>query len=316
MRRNIIFELKSPYRDNMRITSFEFGSYNDPGCENSLAILGSTRGNEFQQLYSTSRIVEALRILESEGQIEKGKKIVVIPTANNYSFNLHKRFWSLDNTDINRMFPGYDLGETTQRIAYGVFEYVKGYNFGIQLTSFYQNASFLPHVRMMHTGYENPEAAEGFGLPYVYIRNSRPYDTTTLNYNWQIWETTAFSLYIGETEKVSEKCGDIAVDAVVNFLKANGICKGSVENPKKTELLKSSDLAKIKIQNAGFIKKLNKPGDIVRKGQIMGYVYDPYDHSTLETLISPVDGTVFYAIADDMTYQKATVYRIIRETSF
>ncbi|MCC8098083.1 MAG: succinylglutamate desuccinylase/aspartoacylase family protein [Eubacterium sp.] len=108
MRRNIIFELKSPYRDNMRITAFEFGSYNDPGCENSLAILGSTRGNEFQQLYSTSRIVEALRILESEGQIEKGKKIVVIPTANNYSFNLHKRFWSLDNTDINRMFPGYD----------------------------------------------------------------------------------------------------------------------------------------------------------------------------------------------------------------
>ena len=34
--------------------------------------------------------------------------------------NIGKRFWSADNTDINRMFPGYNLGETTQRIAAGV----------------------------------------------------------------------------------------------------------------------------------------------------------------------------------------------------
>ena len=31
-----------------------------------------------------------------------------------------------------------------------------------------------------------------FGLPYAFIRTPRPYDTTTLNYNWQIWETKAF----------------------------------------------------------------------------------------------------------------------------
>lgn len=39
--------------------------------------------------------------------------------------NIKKRFWPTDNTDINRMFPGYDLGETTQRIAAGVFEVIK-----------------------------------------------------------------------------------------------------------------------------------------------------------------------------------------------
>ena len=39
-----------------------------------------------------------------------------IPSANPYSINTKKRFWCTDNTDISRMFLGYDLGETTQRM--------------------------------------------------------------------------------------------------------------------------------------------------------------------------------------------------------
>jgi hypothetical protein len=33
------------------------------------------------------------------------------------------------------MFPGYDAGETTQRIAAGVFEKIKDYEYGIQFAS-------------------------------------------------------------------------------------------------------------------------------------------------------------------------------------
>ena len=33
------------------------------------------------------------------------------------------------------------------------------------------------------------DIARQFGLPYVVLRKVRPYDTTTLNYNWKIWET-------------------------------------------------------------------------------------------------------------------------------
>lgn len=54
------------------------------------------------------------------------------------------------------MFPGYNMGETTQRIAAGLFESIKGYNYGIQFASFYMQGDFIPHVRMMDTGYQNP----------------------------------------------------------------------------------------------------------------------------------------------------------------
>ena len=51
------------------------------------------------------------------------------------------------------------------------------------------NGNFIPHVRMMDCDYSSVDIARQFGLPYVVLRKVRPYDTTTLNYNWQIWET-------------------------------------------------------------------------------------------------------------------------------
>ena len=114
MKKKIIYELKSLYRDNMRVTGFEFGT-----GKKSVCIVGSIRGNEIQQLYACSLLVKRLKKMEKEGRIKKGHTILVIPSMNTYSMNIKKRFWPTDNTDINRMFPGYDLGETTQRIAGG-----------------------------------------------------------------------------------------------------------------------------------------------------------------------------------------------------
>lgn len=61
----------------------------------------------------------------------------MVLSVNHFSMNIGKRFWPSDNTDINRMFPGYKEGETTQRIADGVFENIKDYSYGIQFASFY-----------------------------------------------------------------------------------------------------------------------------------------------------------------------------------
>ena len=84
------------------------------------------------------------------------------------------------------MFPGYNKGETTQRIASGVFAEISGYEYGIQFASNYIPGEFVPHVRIMTTGYEDVESAKSFTLPYIVLRNPHPYDTTTLHYNWQI----------------------------------------------------------------------------------------------------------------------------------
>ena len=228
MRREILFELSSPYRDDFRIRGYHFGK-----GEKAVCIVGATRGNEIQQVYIAGQLVKRLKALEQEGRITQGKEILIVPSLNPFSMNIGKRFWTQDNTDINRMFPGYNLGETTQRIAAGAFEQIKDYNIGIQFASFYISGDFIPHVRMMKTGLENVEMAKDFSMPYVAVREPRPFDTTTLNYNWQIWETNAFSVYAVDTEKVDMEAASSSLDSFFSGCFCDILIRGRIRPERK-----------------------------------------------------------------------------------
>ena len=63
---------------------------------------------------------------------------------------------------------------------------------------------FIPHVKMMDTGFQSASLANLFGLQYVVIRKPKPMDTVTLNYNWQMNGTNAFSIYTNSTDMIDE----------------------------------------------------------------------------------------------------------------
>ena len=308
MNKKIVYEVKAAYRDTFRVTGYEFGE-----GEKSVCIVGSSRGNEVQQLYCCSRLIKKMKQLEEEGRIEKGHKILILPSINPYSMNIQKRFWSTDNTDINRMFPGYNLGETTQRIADGVFQEISEYRFGIQFTSFYMPGDFVPHVRLMDEGFSDPEIARQFGLPYVIIRRVRPYDTATLNYNWQVWDTQAFSLYSSTTSRIDKNSAGQAVLAVMNFLSAQGIIKYVIPGKLQSKVVQDDDMFLIKTEKSGIFEAMVKAGEEVQVGQPLANILDPYEGDVLETLYAPADRVVFFVHNEPLTYASTSVIKLIEK---
>lgn len=308
MNKKIVYEIKGMYRDDFRVTGYEFGE-----GEKSVCIVGNSRGNEVQQLYCCSQLVKKLKQLEEEGRIKSGHKILIIPSMNPYSVNIQKRFWSTDNTDINRMFPGYDLGETTQRIADGVFKEIQDYKYGIQFASFYNPGDFVPHVRYMKEGFTTKEDAEKFGMKYVVERKVRPYDTATLNYNWQVWETVAFSLYTNTTDRISNTGAGQAVLSVMNFLANNGIIKYGAIGEKKIRTVDDGDFISVRTAKSGFFEALVKAGDKVEAGKPLANIINPYEGDILETLFSPIDGTIFFIHNAPLTYANTAVIKILGE---
>lgn len=308
MNKREIYELKGLYRDTFRVTGYEFGTGNKSVC-----IVGSSRGNEIQQMYCCSQLVKKMGQLEEEGRITEGHKILIIPSINPYSMNIQKRFWSTDNTDINRMFPGYDLGETTQRIADGVFKEISEYQFGIQFTSFYMPGDFVPHVRLMDEGYSDPEIAKQFGLPYVIIRKVRPYDTATLNYNWQVWDTQAFSLYTTTTARIDRNSAGQAVLAVMNFLSIQGIIKYSIPDRLDSKVVYDDDMICIKTAKSGIFEPMVKAGEKVSVGQPLANILNPYEGNVIETLYAPFDRVAFFVHNEPLTYANTAVIKLIKQ---
>lgn len=307
MKKEIIYSLKSSYRDEFKIKGYKFGEGRKAAC-----IVGAIRGNEVQQLYTCSQLIKELIKLEKKGAITYDNEILVIPCVNNYGMNIGKRFWTSDNTDINRMFPGYNRGETTQRIAAGVFENVQGYDYGIQFASFYMQGTFIPHVRMMETGYQDPSLSNFFGLKYAVIRKPKPFDTTTLNYNWQIWNTNAFSVYTNSTEQIDEESAKHAVVAVLRFLTRTGIIKYTSHSGYITSLINEENLESVRTDDAGIYRRLKNPGEVVEKGDVLAEIIEPYEGAVRSQVLSPTDGVIFFAHTEPLVMKNAVVYKILK----
>jgi hypothetical protein len=307
MKKEIIYSLKAPYRDELRVSGYRFGKGEKAAC-----IIGAIRGNEVQQLYICSQLIKALTDLEEKGAIVNNNEILVIPSVNHYSMNIGKRFWALDNTDINRMFPGAADGETTQRIAAGVFEKVQGYSYGIQFASFYMPGDFVPHIRMMETGYQSASLANLFGLPYVVVRKPTPFDMSTLNYNWQQWNTNAFSVYTNETDEIDEDSARQAVASVLRFLTRMGVIRYNSHGGYIASIINENDLTLVRNNVAGIYRRKKVPGDEVHRGDVLSEIIDPYEGNVISQIIAPTEGIIFFAHKSPLVNENEIVYKIIR----
>ena len=222
-----------------------------------------------------------LRLLEEQGRVREGRTILVIPAVNPYSINSEKRFWPSDNTDINRMFPGYDLGETTQRVAASLFEVLDGFEYGIHLTSHYISGNFLPHVSIQNTGREYTESAKAFGLAYVRYRIPTHYDTTTLNYNWQIWNTKG----------------------IVEFDHHRGYI---------SSVITDDDIIVIKSAEAGFFDCKVRVGEFVRKGKKIARILDTGSGELVVDITAPEDGIIFFIQSNPLAFANSQLMLMIR----
>ncbi len=307
MKQEVLYALDTPYRQRMEIEGFRFGS-----GEKACAIVGGIRGNEVQQMYVCARLVQAFRRLEEQKSILPGNEILVIPCVNRFSMNVGQRFWPLDNTDINRMFPGYDQGETTQRIAAALFEAVKGYRYGIHFASFYLPGDFVPHVRIMNTGYQTASLGNLFGLPYVVMRTPKPIDTTTLNYNWQIWESNAFSLYTRDTDRIDEASAQQAVSAVLRYLSRVGVVKYNCHSGYMSTVINESTLAPVLTPTGGIFRPKKVPGDPVEYGEVIGEILDPLTAELSAPVTATTSGVVFFATDKPLVLEHEVAFKLIR----
>lgn len=299
--------MRSPYRDDFRIVGFRFGD-----GEDTVAIVGTMRGDEIQQQYVCSQVVAELAELERSGKVATGKSVLVIPSCNPFSMNVSRRFWTMDNTDINRMFPGYDRGETTQRIAAAVFKRLQGFVYGVQLASFYVPGDFVPHVRMLQTGYEAVDTAKLFGLPFVTTRKPLPFDTTLLNYNWQIWQTKAFSIYGGPTNSVNDGASCQAIESIMRFLGNVGAIRHAPSAPGYTSsFVDEGELTNLKAHHAGILYRLHTAGARVGKGDLLARIIDPYTGVTKEEVRAPRASTVFFSYNKSLTLENGILYRLL-----
>ena len=260
-----------------------------------VAIVGAMEGESILPLYCASTMVDFFKNKIDKKNI-KGD-VLIIPSINHYALNIGKRFWPLDNTDINMMFPGYELGETTQRIAKKVFDAISGYDYGIILERRPDPATCLPYIKLYKSGYEDLESAKRFGFKMIHHRTMKSIDTVTLQYNWQLWGTKAFSIMCPSDNQVDKKIASQINQAMIRFMDNKKILNYHIFNGYESTVIDRNSIEVVKSPRSGIFISKELPGNYVSKDQVIGEIVHSLEGDVIHQFLAPCNGmiTCFYS---------------------
>lgn len=276
----------------------------------SVAIVGAMGGDAILPLYCASSMVDFFK-----NRIEKNNikgNVLIIPSINHYALNIGKKFWPLDNTDLNMMFPGYELGETTQRIAKKVFDAIGGYDYGIILEKRPDPANCLPYIKLYKSGYEDLKAAKKFGFKIIHHRKMKSIDTVTLQYNWQLWGTKAFSIVCSNDNQIDKRISSQINQAMIRFMDKTKIIDYHIFNGYESTVINRETIEVMKAVKSGIFVPKEISGNYVSKDQVIGEVVHSLEGNVIHEFLSPCNGMITCVYSNSLIYENAVAFRVAK----
>jgi uncharacterized protein len=292
MTQRILLHMTAPLREDFDIPYHDIGERFGPP---RMALVAGLHGNEINGVFVLSRLAALLNGV-TEGQhpgMQLRHRVIIIPAVNILGLNTCNRHWPFDNTDINRMFPGYDAGETTQRIARAVLEVTGPAQFRVDLHSAYLDFEELPQVRLYDPSDDERAMAHLFGLPAVVERRTNTIFTTTIGHAWKTYGGANFVLRAGYAGNLQLPHCERLFHALVVFLQRTNILHGvpaSQEPEDDVHYFGVDQTARLVADTSGLFISNLEVGRWVQAGDRIGHVYDGFDGALRAGVKTPVSG--------------------------
>jgi hypothetical protein len=164
---------------------------------------------------------------------------------------------------------------------------------------------------MLRTGYEDIDTACLFGMKFVTTCEPRPFDTTLLNYNWQLWNTKAFSVYAGQTDQIDIENSETTIDAILRMMSRTKIIHHkSIAIDYRSIIADEGELQHIKAGHAGILYRVQRVGSRVVPGDTIAHIIHPYNGQILEEVKATTEGIIFFAHHRPVVLQNALLFMI------
>lgn len=225
--------------------------------------------------------------------------LIGVPCANMAAFEVGTRASAWDGRDMNRVFPGRPEGHVTEMIAYSFFnEVVLKSNYCVDFHSPGAFFKALPLVNYREAegelGKKTMELAKAVGIEHLW-HYERGGSLAT-----EAMKRGVSSLvidYIGDEALVSEQHVSFGVKCLTNISIHLGMIKGTLEPPKKLTFLLGRTVSDNQMFSkcGGFFQRQVEVGQRVKKGDVLGIIYDVFGEES-ERILTPHDAAIVVAI--------------------
>lgn len=306
-----LLEMTAPLREDFVIPYHDFGPRTEAP---RLALVAGVHGNELNGIFVLSRLAEYLhRIAEGTRPAQRlNHRILIVPAVNVLGVNTRTRRWPFDKTDINRMFPGYDAGETTQRIANAVFQATRPAHYRIDVHSSNLDFEEVPQVRLYEPSEDESASAMLFGLPAVIERTTDTAFTTTLGHAWRTCGGENFVIQAGRAGDLQLPHCERLFRALMAFLHHTGLVAGIelAAEDQDTHYFGLDQTLPLVSEHAGLFVTHVQVGAWLQAGALIGEVYDGFSGERRAEVRAPVTGLLSGIRRQPLLYEGDLIARL------
>jgi predicted deacylase len=230
-----------------------------------LALIAGMHGDEINGMEVVRRIID-----RGHHKVQRGT-VVCMPIINVYGFLNYSRDVP-DGKDVNRSFPGTRSGSLASRVAYHLMNDVIPFiDIGIDFHTGGAMRTNYPQVRAVLREPQNVDLANAFSAPFTidapFRPNSLRREAAKHGKNIIVYEG-------GESLRFDDQAIEEGVAGTLRLMKHLNMIDSAPSPAEENKTIWSTSW--VRAPHAGLFQQSVKAGQLVRKGDIVGMVTDPF----------------------------------------
>ncbi|MEM8838496.1 MAG: succinylglutamate desuccinylase/aspartoacylase family protein [Pseudomonadota bacterium] len=238
--------------------------------------------------------------------------LIVVPIVNSFGFINRSRYLP-DRRDLNRSFPGNEGGSLAARLAHlFLTEIVARADIGIDLHSAAIHRTNYPQLRISPHDPEARRLADVFAAPIIM---QAPLREGSLRAAAADLGTRVLLYEAGEGLRFDEVSVRAGQAGILRVLKSLGMITGRGIAPSKLPPQFCMSSKWLRAPMGGLFRSYRSDGILVREGEILGSVSDPFGE-TENDIEAPFDGIIVGRAVMPVVNEGDAVFHLARIGSF
>lgn len=267
-----------------------------------LLIISAVKGDELNGLEIINRLLESEYLSSIRGTI------IAVPVLNVLGLVAPSRTPNSE-TSLDRCFPGLEHGSYGERIAH-VFtqEILSKVDYCIELQTGTLNHDVLPQIYCNLDNSEGKRLAKSFAAPVitnVSTRNNSLRKTTEqLNIPLLVYQA-------GEAMRFNQASIELGLSGIKNMMRSLDMLDEEEDvNPESFNSIFSQDQDWIRAHRSGVLLSEVELGQMIKTGQRIARISDPFSADTAETVKAEQDGVVVGINRHPLIHEGQTIFKV------
>lgn len=260
------------------------------GSEKRIAIVTGTHGDELEGQFVCYLLNHV---------VQKHKKYLtgivdIYPALNPMGIDSINRGIPMFDIDMNRIFPGDEMGATAEYVAAGIVKDLTGADMCIDI---HASNIFLREIPQIRINEQTQDVlvpyARMLNMDFIWIHSAATVLESTLAYSLNQIGVPTLVVEMGVGMRIDQQNGQQLVDGILNLMKQMGIWTGPVRAPRRPIVSSDGHVSFINAEQAGIFVPQVEYLDRVHEGDPVGTIVSPLTGEVLHEIKAPCDGMIF-----------------------